>query len=422
MYIQLSMTRTTKILSFLFLTTGLFIGNKAVSQSTAKGSSNFDLQLNTITTAVPFLLISPDSRASAMGDLGVATSPDINSQHWNASKYVFAEEKSGVSFSYSPWLRSLGINDINLVYLAGYKKLNRNSSISGSMRYFSLGEINFTDNTGAPIKTANPKEFAFDVAYAARLGKNLSGSMTARFINSNLTEGLTANGVDTKPGRSFAIDLGMFYSSKKFDIGDYKSTLNVGMNISNIGAKISYTNSATEDFLPANLRLGTVLNMDIDKYNDFSIGVDFNKLLVPTPPALLRTDPNEIAAGRRGDIGVAPAIFGSFSDAPGNVLYDDNDVLIGVEEGSVLKEELREINISLGMEYTYAERFSVRAGYFHEHFTKGNRRYVTMGVGLKYSRFLLDFSYLVTVTNQNPLANTIRFSLAFNLGEDAASE
>jgi len=414
------MTNTKSITKFLFLSVGFLLGNNALSQSTSKGGNNFDLQLNTITTAVPFLLIAPDSRASAMGDMGVATSPDINSQHWNASKYVFAEEESGVSFSYSPWLRSLGINDINLVYLAGYKKLDKNSSLSGSMRYFSLGEINFTDNVGTPIKTANPKEFAFDVAYATRLGKNLSGSMTARFINSNLTEGLTANGVDTKPGRSIAIDLGMFYQSKKFDIGEYKSTLNVGMNISNIGAKISYTNSATEDFLPANLRLGTVLNIDIDKYNDFSIGVDFNKLLVPTPPALLRTDPNEIASGRNGNIGVAPGIFGSFNDAPGNVLYDDNDVLIGVEDGSILKEELREVNISLGMEYTYADRFSVRAGYFHEHFTKGNRRYVTMGVGLKYSRFLLDFSYLVTVTNQNPLANTIRFSLAFNLGGELA--
>jgi hypothetical protein len=414
------MTNTKSIIKFLFLSVGFLLGNNALSQSTSKGGNNFDLQLNTITTAVPFLLIAPDSRASAMGDMGVATSPDINSQHWNASKYVFAEEESGVSFSYSPWLRSLGINDINLVYLAGYKKLDKNSSLSGSMRYFSLGEINFTDNVGTPIKTANPKEFAFDVAYATRLGKNLSGSMTARFINSNLTEGLTANGVDTKPGRSIAIDLGMFYQSKKFDIGEYKSTLNVGMNISNIGAKISYTNSATEDFLPANLRLGTVLNIDIDKYNDFSIGVDFNKLLVPTPPALLRTDPNEIASGRNGNIGVAPGIFGSFNDAPGNVLYDDNDVLIGVEDGSILKEELREVNISLGMEYTYADRFSVRAGYFHEHFTKGNRRYVTMGVGLKYSRFLLDFSYLVTVTNQNPLANTIRFSLAFNLGGELA--
>ncbi len=418
MYTQITMINTQNITRFLFLSLAVLLGNGAFSQSTAKGGNNFDLQLNTITTAVPFLLISPDSRASAMGDMGVASSPDINSQHWNASKYVFAEEESGVSFSYSPWLRSLGINDINLVYLAGYKKLNKNSSLSGSMRYFSLGEINFTNNVGTPIKTANPKEFAFDVAYGTRLGKNLSGSMTARFINSNLTEGLTANGVDTKPGRSIAIDLGMFYQSKKFDIGDYKSTINVGMNISNIGAKISYTNSATEDFLPANLRLGTVLNMDIDKYNDFSIGVDFNKLLVPTPPALLRTNPNEIASGRDGNIGVAPGIFGSFNDAPGNVLYNDNDEFIGVEEGSVLLEEFREINISLGMEYTYAERFSVRAGYFHEHFTKGNRRYVTMGVGLKYSRFLLDFSYLVTVTNQNPLANTIRFSLAFNLAEE----
>ena len=397
----------------------VFAGNIAIGQNTQKNGQNFDLQLNTITTAVPFLLIAPDSRASAMGDLGVATSPDINSQHWNASKYAFAEEEGGVSFSYSPWLRSLGINDINLVYLGGYKKLDKNSAISASMRYFSLGSITFTDINGSTIKQSNPKEFAFDAAYSVKLGRNFSGSMTARFINSNLTEGLTVGAVETKPGRSIAIDLGGFYTSNKFDIGDYDATLNAGFNLSNIGAKISYTNSATEDFLPMNLRLGTVLNLDIDNYNDFSIGVDFNKLLVPTPPALLITDPNEIVAGRDGDIGVAPAIFGSFNDAPGNVLYNDNDEFIGVEDGSVLKEELREINISLGMEYTYADRFSVRAGYFHEHFTKGNRRYVSMGVGLKYSKFLLDFSYLVTVTNQNPLANTIRFSLAFNFGQGA---
>jgi len=404
-----------KGVSMLALT--LFAGKFAFTQNTSKNGQNFDLQLNTITTAVPFLLISPDSRASAMGDLGVATEPDINSQHWNASKYAFAEEEGGVAFSYSPWLRSLGINDINLVYLAGYKKLDKRSAISGSMRYFSLGSITFTNDVGGVIKQSNPKEFAFDAAYSVKLGDNFSGSMTARFINSNLTEGLTVGSVETKPGRSIAIDLGGFYKSDRFKIGEYNANLNAGFNVSNIGAKISYTNSATEDFLPMNLRLGTVLNLDIDKYNDFSIGVDFNKLLVPTPPALLITDPSVIASGRDGDIGVAPAIFGSFTDAPGNVIYNDDDEFVEVESGSVLKEELREVNISLGMEYTYADRFAVRAGYFHEHFTKGNRRYVSMGVGLKYSKFLLDFSYLVTVTNQNPLANTIRFSLAFNFGE-----
>ncbi|MGB1040657.1 MAG: type IX secretion system outer membrane channel protein PorV [Flavobacteriales bacterium] len=411
------MIRFNFIRNFSLLGMALAASTGNFAQNTQKNGQNFDLQLNTITTAVPFLLISPDSRASSMGDLGVATSPDINSQHWNASKYAFAEEEGGISFSYSPWLRSLGINDINLVYLAGYKKLDKRSAISGSMRYFSLGSITFTDINGGVIKQSNPKEFAFDAAYSVLLGKRLSGSMTARFINSNLTEGLTVGAVETKPGRSIAIDLGMFYTSSKFDIGDYDATVNIGGQVSNIGAKISYTNSATEDFLPANLRLGSVLNMNIDNFNDFSIGVDFNKLLVPTPPALLITDPSIIAAGRDNNIGVAPGIFGSFNDAPGNVLYDDNDKFIGVEQGSVLKEELREVNISLGMEYTYADRFAVRAGYFHEHFTKGNRRYVSMGVGLKYSKFLLDFSYLVTVTNQNPLANTIRFSLAFNFGE-----
>lgn len=407
--------------NFLRISSLIFLGF-LVSKTLKAQADKTDLQLNTITTAVPFLLISPDSRASAMGDMGVATDPDINSQHWNASKYVFSEDEGGVAFSYSPWLRSLGINDINLVYLAGYKKLDKNSAISASMRYFSLGSITFTDITGNTIKQSNPKEFAFDLAYSMKLSKNLSGSITARFINSNLTDGLTVNGVDTKPGRAVAIDLGTFYKTKKFKLGDYKSTVNIGMNISNIGNKVSYTNTSTRDFLPSNLRLGSVLNMEIDDYNQFSVGVDLNKLLVPTPPAYSRTNSNEIVAGNtNSDMSPAQGIFGSFNDAPGNVLYNDNDEFIGVEDGSVLKEELREVNISLGAEYFYNKIFAVRAGYFHENYSKGNRRYVTMGVGLKYSKFELDFSYLVTVTNQNPLANTIRFSLAFNLGNSSGN-
>lgn len=407
--------------NFLRISSLIFLGF-LVSKTLKAQADKTDLQLNTITTAVPFLLISPDSRASAMGDMGVATDPDINSQHWNASKYVFSEDEGGVAFSYSPWLRSLGINDINLVYLAGYKKLDKNSAISASMRYFSLGSITFTDITGNTIKQSNPKEFAFDLAYSMKLSKNLSGSITARFINSNLTDGLTVGGVDTKPGRAVAIDLGAFYKTKKFKLGDYKSTVNIGMNISNIGNKVSYTNTSTRDFLPSNLRLGSVLNMEIDDYNQFSVGVDLNKLLVPTPPAYSRTNSNEIVAGNtNSDMSPAQGIFGSFNDAPGNVLYNDNDEFIGVEDGSVLKEELREVNISLGAEYLYNKIFAVRAGYFHENYSKGNRRYVTMGVGLKYSKFELDFSYLVTVTNQNPLANTIRFSLAFNLGNSSGN-
>lgn len=408
-----------RLLSFIVI--GTLLSANGYSQNTSKNGDNFDLQLNTITTAVPFLLIAPDSRASAMGDLGVATEGDINSQHWNASKYVFAKDEGGVSFSYAPWLRSLGINDINLVYLVGYKKLDKNSAISGSMRYFSLGSITFTNENGGTIKEANPKEFAFDAAYSTRLGKNISGAFTARFINSNLTEGLTANGVDTKPGRSVAVDLSAFYKSNKFDLGEYDATLNAGMNISNIGAKVSYTNSSNEDFLPANLRLGSVLNVNIDKYNQFAIGVDFNKLLVPSPPVTgILTD--DIVAGRDNNIGVAPAIFGSFSDAPGNVLFNETtNEFEGVENGSVLIEELREINISVGMEYTYAEKFAVRAGYFHEHYTKGNRRFVTMGMGLEYSKLELDISYLVALANQSPLANTVRFTLGFNFARNEAA-
>ena len=384
------------------------------SQNTAKDGQDFDIQLNTITTAVPFLSIAPDSRSSGMGDLGVATSPDINSLHWNASKYAFAEEKMGVSFSYAPWLRNLGINDINLVYLVGYKKIGKRQAIAGGLRYFSLGSITFTDDVGSTIKEANPKEFSLNGAYSVKLSRKLSGGIAARFIYSNLTDGLTISSVETKPGTSFSVDISAFYKTNKFKLSGNNATVNVGINVSNLGPKIAYSNTVNEDFLPANLRLGTVLNIDMNEYNQFAIGVDLNKLLVPSPAVYSIKNPELIVSGRDNDVSVASGIFGSFTDAPGNVIFDNNNEFVEVEGGSVLIEELREINVSLGMEYIYAQKFKVRAGYFHEHYTKGNRRYVTMGVGLKYSKMDIDFSYLASVSTQNPLANTIRLSLGFN--------
>jgi hypothetical protein len=400
----------------------LFSVSKSNSQSTNKGGTDFDIQLNTITTAVPFLLIAPDSRATGMGDIGVATTPDANSAHWNPAKLAFAEDEVGVSFSYSPWLRRLGINDINLVYLTGYKKLDDRSAIAGGLRYFSLGSITFTDNTGATIREFSPNEFSLDGAYSVKLSDNFSGGLGARYIYSNLTGGLTVGSVNTKPGQSFAIDVAGYYVTDKFDLGGNDATVAIGMNVSNIGATMSYTSNSDRDFLPANLRLGSNLNLDIDQYNQFSVGLDLNKLLVPTPPKYDIKNPGQIISGRDNDVSVASGVFGSFTDAPGNVIYDDNDDFVEVEKGSVLKEELREVNISFGMEYWYAQKFAVRAGYFHEHFTKGNRRYFTMGAGMKFSKFSLDFSYLIPTVQNHPLANTIRFALAFNFSKGQAGQ
>jgi len=245
----------------------LFSASKSNSQSTNKGGTDFDIQLNTITTAVPFLLIAPDSRATGMGDIGVATTPDANSAHWNPAKLAFAEDAVGDPFSYSPWLRRLGINDINLVYLTGYKKLDDRSAIAGGLRYFSLGSITFTDNTGATIREFSPNEFSLDGAYSVKLSNNFSGGLGARYIYSNLTGGLTVGSVNTKPGQSFAIDIAGYYVSDEFDLGGNDATVAVGVNVSNIGAYMVYTSNYERDFLLANLILGSALNLDIDEYN-----------------------------------------------------------------------------------------------------------------------------------------------------------
>ncbi len=385
-------------------------------------------QINTITTAVPFLLISPDSRSSAMGDAGVAISPDANSIHWNPSKLAFIDDKEdfGVSISYSPWLRQL-VNDINLAYLTGYKKIDKNSAVGVSMRYFSLGNITFTDITGQTIRDFKPAEFALDATYSRKLSEKLAVGITGRFINSNLTGGITTVGGETKAGKSVAADVSMFYTGEKFDLGNFRASMAYGLNISNIGSKMAYTDNAQRDFIPTNLRLGTALNMDFDDYNKLTIAFDANKLLVPTRPVYQLDNGSQIIgtdgfpliySGRDPNVGVASGIFQSFIDAPGEVLYDDNKTSIGVKEGSKLKEELNEINLSLGAEYWYNNIFAVRGGYFHEHFTKGNRRFLSMGAGVKYSSFQLDLSYLLSLSQNSPIANTIRFTLKFNFGQD----
>ena len=354
--------------------------------------------LNTITTAVPFLMISPDSRSGAMGDIGVATTPDANSMHWNPAKYAFVDDDMGFAVSYVPWLRAL-VPDINLSYLAGYRRLNNNEAIAMELRYFSLGDITFTDVIGTTIGQYKPSEFALGTAYSRKLSSYFSLAISGRYIYSNLTGGQLAGGIQTVAGKSIAADVAGYFQSP-MRIGKQDVDLAIGCNVSNIGNKISYTETAVRDFIPINLRFGTSVGTAFDDYNKMSLAFDINKLLVPTPPI---TDNGEIKLGQSSDVGVVTGIFQSFNDAPGG-----------------LKEEFREINYSVGSEYWYANQFAVRAGYFFEHDTKGGRKFFTFGSGVKYSAFILDFSYLINATTDagvtNPLANTMRFSMTWNFG------
>jgi len=357
--------------------------------------------LNTITTAVPFLLISPDSKAGAMGDVGVATAPDANSMHWNPAKLAFVDDDMGFSMSYVPWLRAL-VPDINLSYLAGYRKLNDNEAIGLELRYFSLGDITFTDIVGNTIGQYKPSEFALGTSYSRKLSDNFSLAISGRYIYSNLTGGQSAGGIPTVAGQSIAADIAGYYTNpirlagKDFDLA-------IGGNISNIGSKISYTETSVKDFIPINLRLGTAIGTEFDDYNKMSFAFDINKLLVPTQPANYNPNDKTWTKGMDPEVSVVNGIFQSFWDAPAGA-----------------KEEFREINYSIGTEYWYANQFAIRAGYFFEHELKGGRKFFTFGSGVKYNVFALDFSYLInasrSINGNNPLANTMRFTLVFDFG------
>ncbi len=347
---------------------------------------------NPISTVVPFLNFAPDSRSSGMGDVGVATSPDINSQHWNAAKYAFIDGTMGASFSVTPWLRKL-VDDINLFYVAGYYKLDKMQTLSASLRYFSLGEISYTTSEGDALPyTGKPNEFALDVAYSRLLSEKFSGAITMRYIRSDLSQGaMMESGEETKAGNSFAADIA-FYFRHQTSIDRKKADITAGLQISNIGSKISY-NDQDKEYLPANIKLGGGIDYEIDRYNKVAFTLEFNKLLVPTPQ-------EDQTAEEYRDQSVPASIFKSFNDAPDG-----------------FAEELREVNISAGIEYVYNKAFALRAGYFHEHETKGNRKLASAGAGLKFNMVTIDASYIIPVESNNPLANTVRLTLAFDMSK-----
>lgn len=363
--------------------------------------------LNTITTAVPFLMVAPDSRGAALGDMGAATSADVNSQHYNPAKYVFSDNKIGFSLSYSPWLRKL-VNDINLMYLSMYWKVTDNDALAFSLRYFSLGDIAFTDINGQSMGDQRPNEFAIDLTYSRKLIEQLSLAITPRFIYSNLTSNQFVEGQETQAGMAGAADISLFYQQSFAGKRLHNHTLRAGLCISNIGNKMSYSSGTLRrDFLPTNLKLGVSYTMHFNEHHSLMLGVEANKLLVPTPPEYEKDTNGRIvygpdntpviAHGKNPDVSVAQGIFQSFADAPGGSL-----------------EEFREVNWSLGAEYNYRNLLFVRAGYFFEHPTKGNRQFITLGAGIHYSIFGLDVSYLFTVDQHHPLENTLRFTLTFD--------
>ncbi len=380
------LVRLLFVLALLVSTTNFVKG-----QATTSGA-------NTITTAVPFLSITPDSRAGGMGDAGVGTTPDLSSQHWNPAKYAFMESDMGVSLSYSPWLRAL-VDDINLAYLVGYKKLDEFQTISSSLRYFSLGDIVFRDDVGTITSQVNPNEFAFDIGYSRLLSDVFSGSVAVRYIRSDIYAGQLVNGVETSAGNSYAADVAFYYYNE-FRANGKDNILSAGVNIQNIGAKISYTEGEEEYFIPTNLKLGAAYTTELDEYNTFTFAAELNKLLVPTPPVDTTSfeDGELITDPFSSDKSVIGGIFSSFGDAPGG-----------------FKEEMQEINLSLGVEYWYNNQFALRAGYFWEHENKGNRKFLTAGAGFKMNVFALDFSYLLPTQRNHPLENTLRFTLSFDV-------
>jgi hypothetical protein len=358
---------------------------------------------NTIISAVPFLRIVPDARSAAMGDGGIATSADANSMHHNASKLAFIDSDLGLAASYSPWLRSLGLQDVYMAYLAGYKKLDEFQTLGASLRYFALGDLQFTDINGGSLGVGRPNEFEIALAYARKLSDNFSAGLTGKFIYSNLAGGQQIENIDIVAATAVAMDISFTYE-KPLNNG----TLRIGTAFTNIGSKVSYTKSEFKDFIPGNFGIGGALELDLDDYNQLTFMLDINKLLVPTPLDDTDADYDKNGNGFPDyrEKSLFEGVFGSFGDAPGG-----------------FKEELRELMYSIGAEYWYNKQFAFRAGYYYEHPTKGNRQFLTAGLGLKYNVFGLNVSYLVPTSNQrSPLDNTLRFTLVFHLDEKPVEE
>lgn len=381
------------------------------------------LQLNTITTALPFMAITPDSRAGAMGDAGTALSGDANSLYWNMSALNFAKSKSEIAISYTPWLRQL-TNDIHLSYVSGYYKFSDRHVVGGALRFFSLGEITFTDASGNVIGNNKPSEFELSAGYGFRLADKWSLGVTGKFAYSNLTGGLPVAGVLTKPGIVGAADISISHVNKDAKIGNLKGTYMFATTINNIGNKVAYSDLSSRDFIPMNLKIGNSFNAEINKFNTLLWAVDLQKLLVPTPAIYeLQGQEYVLISGKSDDVGVISGMFQSFGDAPGTPVQDENgdyvqnaDGTYQIVKGSKVKEELAEINIATGLEYWYNKMLAIRMGFFYENKNKGNRQYLNFGAGFRYNMFGFDISYLASVSGRNsPLANTLRFTLRFDL-------
>ncbi|GGE56233.1 hypothetical protein EV200_10382 [Pedobacter psychrotolerans] len=382
---KLAFSALSLVLVFVKTNAQVVVGNTLTNGS----------ESNNIVTAVPFLLITPDARAGAMGDAGVAVTGDVNSSSINPSKLAFLDKPYGFAVSYSPWLKSL-VPDISLAYLSGFYKLDDRNTIGASLRYFSLGSIQLTDINQQELGIANPNELAFDVTFARNFGEEFSLGTSLRYIYSNLASGQFASG-QVRGGNAVAVDVSGLYKTSSNLFGK-PTILSAGANISNIGTKMSYSDNGQSFFLPTNFKLGGASTITLDDYSTFTFALDFNKLLVPTQP--IYDANNNIVSGKDPNRSVPAGIFGSFSDAPGG-----------------FSEELKEVGISTGMEYWYNQQFAIRAGYNYQSPQKGDSRYFTMGLGLKYNVFNIDFSYLLANAQTSPLANTLRFSLLFNFGD-----
>lgn len=381
----------------------LFLPLLLLSLSLSARAQDKQNMFNPVNTSVTSQTFAPDARAAGMGDVGVATDPDVNSQYWNPAKYPFTISRAGVALNYTPWLRQL-VNDMDLAYLSGYYRIGEHSAVSGSLRYFSMGEVFLADqidNAGqvaGNAMTINPYEMSLDVAYSLMLSEKFSIAAGVRWIYSDLTFDFTD---DTSPGSAFAADLACYYQDYVV-LGERECQLGLGLNISNIGSKISFGGDNHSYFIPTNMRLGASLMIPVDEYNRFTIAADANKLLVPTYPKQEEGESTEEYQQRMEDdywnVSSISGIFKSFGDAPNG-----------------FKEELEEINWSVGAEYTYHDKFSLRAGYHHESENKGNRKYFTAGAGFRMNVFSLDAAYVIATAKSNPLDQTLRFTLTFDM-------